>query len=148
MADLLKSQFETGLRKSFHCSFMQRQVHTKRFADQGSANKVATRNLPSTPQHNPYRGKEKFLCAFLVFVKFHSPPRSPVEVPDRTVYSKNRTPAATPCKNYRFARQNPIPKKSVRMSSPASSCRGVAQPGSAPALGAGGHRFKSCRPDQ
>ena len=28
------------------------------------------------------------------------------------------------------------------------SCRGVAQPGSAPALGAGGHRFKSCRPDQ
>src|SRR6266571_4180689 len=25
--------------------------------------------------------------------------------------------------------------------------RGVAQPGSAPALGAGGHRFKSCRPD-
>src|SRR5207248_9416367 len=26
--------------------------------------------------------------------------------------------------------------------------RGVAQPGSAPALGAGGHRFKSCRPDQ
>ena|SRR5438270_13383314 len=29
----------------------------------------------------------------------------------------------------------------------ASFCRGVAQPGSAPALGAGGHRFKSCRPD-
>ena len=29
-----------------------------------------------------------------------------------------------------------------------SLCRGVAQPGSAPALGAGGHRFKSCRPDQ
>ena len=28
------------------------------------------------------------------------------------------------------------------------TCRGVAQPGSAPALGAGGHRFKSCRPDQ
>src|SRR5713226_5313852 len=27
------------------------------------------------------------------------------------------------------------------------TCRGVAQPGSAPALGAGGHRFKSCRPD-
>ena len=25
------------------------------------------------------------------------------------------------------------------------TCRGVAQPGSAPALGAGGHRFKSCR---
>jgi hypothetical protein len=30
----------------------------------------------------------------------------------------------------------------------ARQCRGVAQPGSAPALGAGGHRFKSCRPDQ
>src|SRR5262249_44442487 len=30
----------------------------------------------------------------------------------------------------------------------ATNCRGVAQPGSAPALGAGGHRFKSCRPDQ
>src|SRR6202035_2658588 len=28
------------------------------------------------------------------------------------------------------------------------SCRGVAQPGSAPALGAGGRRFKSYRPDQ
>src|SRR5438874_12741004 len=28
------------------------------------------------------------------------------------------------------------------------SCRGVAQPGSAPALGAGGRRFKSSRPDQ
>src|ERR1700720_4627556 len=28
------------------------------------------------------------------------------------------------------------------------SCRGVAQPGSAPALGAGGPRFKSARPDQ
>ncbi len=27
-------------------------------------------------------------------------------------------------------------------------CRGVAQLGSAPAWGAGGHRFKSCRPDQ
>src|SRR5580658_3012054 len=27
-------------------------------------------------------------------------------------------------------------------------CRGVAQPGSAPALGAGGLRFKSGRPDQ
>ena len=27
-------------------------------------------------------------------------------------------------------------------------CRGVAQPGSAPALGAGGRRFKSSRPDQ
>ena len=27
-------------------------------------------------------------------------------------------------------------------------CRGVAQPGSAPALGAGGRRFKSYRPDQ
>src|SRR5579863_7203368 len=27
-------------------------------------------------------------------------------------------------------------------------CRGVAQPGSAPALGAGGPRFKSARPDQ
>ena len=26
--------------------------------------------------------------------------------------------------------------------------RGVAQPGSAPAWGAGGRRFKSCRPDQ
>ena len=26
-------------------------------------------------------------------------------------------------------------------------CRGVAQPGSAPALGAGGRRFKSSRPD-
>src|SRR4051794_28059464 len=29
-----------------------------------------------------------------------------------------------------------------------SLCRGVAQPGSAPALGAGGQRFKSSRPDQ
>ena len=29
-----------------------------------------------------------------------------------------------------------------------SACRGVAQPGSAPALGAGGLRFKSGRPDQ
>src|SRR6267143_3313810 len=29
-----------------------------------------------------------------------------------------------------------------------SKCRGVAQPGSAPALGAGGPRFKSGRPDQ
>src|SRR6185437_538609 len=29
-----------------------------------------------------------------------------------------------------------------------ASCRGVAQPGSAPALGAGGRRFKSYRPDQ
>src|ERR1700733_10806566 len=29
-----------------------------------------------------------------------------------------------------------------------SSCRGVAQPGSAPALGAGGLEFKSPRPDQ
>src|SRR5215469_12080013 len=29
-----------------------------------------------------------------------------------------------------------------------TSCRGVAQPGSAPALGAGGPRFKSGRPDQ
>ena len=29
-----------------------------------------------------------------------------------------------------------------------SKCRGVAQPGSAPALGAGGPRFKSARPDQ
>ena len=29
-----------------------------------------------------------------------------------------------------------------------TSCRGVAQPGSAPALGAGGRRFKSYRPDQ
>jgi hypothetical protein len=29
-----------------------------------------------------------------------------------------------------------------------SACRGVAQPGSAPALGAGGPRFKSGRPDQ
>src|SRR5437588_6073516 len=28
------------------------------------------------------------------------------------------------------------------------SCRGVAQPGSAPALGAGGPEFKSRRPDQ
>jgi hypothetical protein len=28
------------------------------------------------------------------------------------------------------------------------ACRGVAQPGSAPALGAGGPRFKSGRPDQ
>ena len=28
-----------------------------------------------------------------------------------------------------------------------SKCRGVAQPGSAPALGAGGLRFKSGRPD-
>ena len=28
------------------------------------------------------------------------------------------------------------------------SSRGVAQPGSAPALGAGGRRFKSSRPDQ
>src|SRR5882724_6728618 len=28
------------------------------------------------------------------------------------------------------------------------TCRGVAQPGSAPALGAGGQRFKSSRPDQ
>jgi hypothetical protein len=28
-----------------------------------------------------------------------------------------------------------------------STCRGVAQPGSAPALGAGGPRFKSARPD-
>tara|TARA_B110000503_G_scaffold70279_1_gene109386 strand:+ start:36 stop:239 length:204 start_codon:yes stop_codon:yes gene_type:complete len=27
-------------------------------------------------------------------------------------------------------------------------CRGVAQLGSAPAWGAGGRRFKSCRPDQ
>ena len=26
--------------------------------------------------------------------------------------------------------------------------RGIAQPGSAPALGAGGRRFKSCCPDQ
>ena len=30
----------------------------------------------------------------------------------------------------------------------ANNCRGVAQPGSAPALGAGGPRFKSGRPDQ
>ena len=29
-----------------------------------------------------------------------------------------------------------------------SGSRGVAQPGSAPALGAGGPRFKSARPDQ
>ena len=29
----------------------------------------------------------------------------------------------------------------------ASNCRGVAQPGSAPALGAGGPRFESGRPD-
>ena len=29
-----------------------------------------------------------------------------------------------------------------------STCRGVAQPGSAPALGAGGRRFESSRPDQ
>ena len=28
-----------------------------------------------------------------------------------------------------------------------SECRGVAQPGSAPALGAGGPRFESARPD-
>src|SRR5947209_11476852 len=36
----------------------------------------------------------------------------------------------------------------VTMEEPASLCRGVAQPGSAPALGAGGRRFKSSRPDQ
>src|SRR3954468_11200547 len=34
--------------------------------------------------------------------------------------------------------------RAVRM----DGSRGVAQPGSAPALGAGGHRFESCRPDQ
>ena len=37
-------------------------------------------------------------------------------------------------------------RKYFRMSS-AVHCRGVAQPGSAPALGAGGPRFKSGRPD-
>ena len=38
-------------------------------------------------------------------------------------------------------------RKYFRMSS-ALHCRGVAQPGSAPALGAGGPEFKSRRPDQ
>src|SRR5712692_2957327 len=33
------------------------------------------------------------------------------------------------------------------LESRSTSCRGVAQPGSAPALGAGGPRFKSGRPD-
>ena len=33
------------------------------------------------------------------------------------------------------------------LESRSTSCRGVAQPGSAPALGAGGPRFKSARPD-
>jgi hypothetical protein len=35
-----------------------------------------------------------------------------------------------------------------RIESREPSCRGVAQPGSAPALGAGGRKFESCRPDQ
>ena len=34
------------------------------------------------------------------------------------------------------------------MRRPGKQCRGVAQPGSAPALGAGGRAFKSPRPDQ
>ncbi len=37
-----------------------------------------------------------------------------------------------------------VTDRAVRYNAP---CRGVAQPGSAPALGAGGRRFKSCRPD-
>src|SRR5882762_326190 len=39
-------------------------------------------------------------------------------------------------------------KSKSAVESMTSNCRGVAQPGSAPALGAGGPRFKSGRPDQ
>ena len=44
-----------------------------------------------------------------------------------------------------LAGRNPVPVQ-VRPSAP--QCRGVAQPGSASALGAEGRRFKSSRPDQ
>jgi hypothetical protein len=39
-------------------------------------------------------------------------------------------------------------KREGTVESMRSACRGVAQPGSAPALGAGGPEFKSRRPDQ
>ena len=64
-------------------------------------------------------------------------------------FPKRRTrfpTAATPFVN--FARNCPkTPRKSdilIRL----FGCRDVAQPGSAPALGAGCRRFESCRPDQ
>ena len=51
-------------------------------------------------------------------------------------------------KNRHLERANLGREKSVRMDlSVFYKCRGVAQPGSAPALGAGGQRFKSSRPD-
>src|SRR5271165_546875 len=42
----------------------------------------------------------------------------------------------------------PAGKRSAIIETDVHHSRGVAQPGSAPALGAGGPRFKSARPDQ
>src|SRR3989475_831701 len=43
---------------------------------------------------------------------------------------------------------SPLRKQSAIIEKTHHQSRGVAQPGSAPALGAGGRRFKSYRPDQ
>jgi hypothetical protein len=48
---------------------------------------------------------------------------------------------------FAFARVPTNRKSKNAVESLPANCRGVAQPGSAPALGAGGPRFKSARPD-
>src|SRR5947209_13163182 len=53
------------------------------------------------------------------------------------------------CTHVRFEQRNrTVPPGSVIIEKTLHNSRGVAQPGSAPALGAGGRRFKSYRPDQ
>ena len=54
--------------------------------------------------------------------------------------------AATPFVN--FARNCPKTLRKSDILARLFGCRDVAQPGSAPALGAGCRRFESCRPDQ
>ena len=53
---------------------------------------------------------------------------------------------ATPFVN--FARNCPKTRRKSAILAGLFGCRDVAQPGSAPALGAGCRRFESCRPDQ
>ena len=64
-------------------------------------------------------------------------------------FPKRRTrfpTAATPFVN--FARNCPKTLRKSDILARLFGCRDVAQPGSAPALGAGCRRFESCRPDQ
>jgi hypothetical protein len=66
-----------------------------------------------------------------------------------SIFSKNYRSRSPKDENFLFSRlndifiaQNPAAYYNIHL------IRGVAQPGSASAWGAGGRRFKSCRPDQ